>query len=122
VSLVYGLTGHDGMCRPLGYQVFVFVEGQFAGTLSPAPMDSRTDGALENIVWTASADGTVELSALFNRSSEGDPLCCPSRTSFVHYRIDRSGQTPVVVPVSSTTLSTGPSAPTPTSTGTAGPG
>src|SRR5918995_476956 len=38
VQIVRGLTGVDGMCRPLQYQEFVFVDGMFAGTVSPAPM------------------------------------------------------------------------------------
>ena len=43
--VVAALSGYDGMCRPLGYNVFVFVDGQFAGTISPDVMDSRTDGS-----------------------------------------------------------------------------
>src|SRR5689334_13774205 len=39
--VVRALSGYDGMCRPLGYNEFVFVDGQFAGTLSPDLMDSR---------------------------------------------------------------------------------
>ena len=42
--VVSALSGDDGMCRPLGYNVFVFADGQFAGTISPDNMDSRTDG------------------------------------------------------------------------------
>ena len=45
--VIQGTAGYDGMCRPRMYQAFVFVRGVFAGTLSPKPMDSRTDGALE---------------------------------------------------------------------------
>ena len=43
VTLISGLASYDGMCRPLGYQSFVFVDGVFAGTVSPEPMNSRTD-------------------------------------------------------------------------------
>jgi hypothetical protein len=49
VQIVRGLAGYDGMCRPVEYQAFVFVDGQFAGTMSPAPMDSRSDGSLSEI-------------------------------------------------------------------------
>jgi hypothetical protein len=36
------------------YQDFLFVRGVFAGTLSPQPMDSRTDAALERVfLWSA---------------------------------------------------------------------
>src|SRR5262249_13967265 len=44
VVVVRATAGYDGMCRPLQYQDFAFVNGVFAGTLSPHPMDSRTDG------------------------------------------------------------------------------
>jgi hypothetical protein len=44
-----GTAGYDGMCRPRQYQDFVFVGSVFAGTLSPQPMDSRTDGALGRV-------------------------------------------------------------------------
>jgi len=46
-EVVGGESAFDGMCRPLGYQFFVFSGGRFAGTLSPHPMDSRTDGAAQ---------------------------------------------------------------------------
>src|SRR6185503_6723025 len=46
VKIVNGTSGFDGMGRPLGYQAFVFVDGVYAGTLSPDLMDARTDGSL----------------------------------------------------------------------------
>lgn len=46
ILVIRGTASYDGMCRPRQYQDFVFVGGVFAGTLSPQPMDSRTDGAL----------------------------------------------------------------------------
>ena len=51
--LVFGTSVYDGMCRPNGYQAFVFAGNSFAGTLAPEPMDSRTDGALGSVLWTA---------------------------------------------------------------------
>lgn len=48
-KVVTAMSGFDGMCRPLGYQAFVCWEGRYAGTLSPAAMNSRTDGMLMNI-------------------------------------------------------------------------
>ena len=47
--VVTAMSGVDGMCRPLGYQAFIYWEGRYAGTLSPTPMNSRTDGAITNI-------------------------------------------------------------------------
>ena len=34
-TLVTGMTDADGMCRPMNFQVFVFTNGKFSGTLSP---------------------------------------------------------------------------------------
>jgi hypothetical protein len=95
-KLLWGLTGYDGMCRPMGYQQFVFVDGVFAGTMSPVPMNSREDGSL-----ASSHIGQDRLSAEFNRYTPSDPLCCPSSTTVVEYRIDRIDGNPVVTPVSS---------------------
>lgn len=95
VSLVKGQTGFDGMCRPLGYQEFVFVNGVFAGTTSPNLMDSRSDGGLiETNIETPS-----RLKAQFSRYVKQDPLCCASRTSEVTYRIDIANKKPLVVPI-----------------------
>ena len=86
--MVLGRSGVDGMCRPLGFQGFVFSGGRFAGTLAPRPMDSRSDGAAQAPeLWSA---GT--LSVTFSRYTGRDPLCCPSRVSTVQYRIDVRGQ------------------------------
>ncbi len=35
LTVVGGNTAFDGMCRPLAFQAFVFVDGLYAGTLSP---------------------------------------------------------------------------------------
>jgi LppP/LprE lipoprotein len=98
-SVVTAMSGADGMCRPTGYQEFVFVDGTFAGTLSPKPMDSRTDGALEQVFLYAASS----IPAQFLRYTEADPLCCASRTSTVTFRIDRTAKGPVAVPVSVST-------------------
>lgn len=97
VEIIGGLAGADGMCRPVHFNVFVFVGERFAGTLSPRVMDSRTDGSLSGAIRLAE-DGTID--AGFGRYTEKDPLCCPSGHVTVRYRIDREGQSPIVVPVS----------------------
>ncbi len=94
VMVVRGLSGYDGMCRPLGYQEFVFADGNFAGTLAPGPMDSRTDGAGD----LARLQSRDQLQASFQRYGPNDALCCPSSTTSVSYSIDRSGAAPVLVP------------------------
>jgi hypothetical protein len=95
LEILDGMTGADGMCRPTGYNVFVFWRGRFAGTLSPEAMTSRSD-ASSGAVRIVGAD---TLSAEFARYTDKDALCCPSSRVTVRYRIDRSGPQPVVVPM-----------------------
>jgi hypothetical protein len=97
VEIIGGLAGADGMCRPADFNVFVFVEGRFAGMLSPVPMSSRTDGSVGGAIRLAGDD---TISAGFARYADTDPLCCPSDHVTVRYRIDRKATPPVVVPIS----------------------
>lgn len=92
----------DGMCRPLGYQGFVFVEGRFAGTLSPVAMNARTDGAERLVIVANSRRLLVE----YSRYRPVDPLCCPSAIAVVAFEIDRQVAGPVTVPVRITTTVT----------------
>jgi LppP/LprE lipoprotein len=94
VALVTALTGVDGMCRPLGYQAFVFVGGKLAGTVSPQPMDSRADGSTSPIHLMSASTLTVG----FARYAATDARCCPSKRQIVTYTIDRSGPRPLLVP------------------------
>src|SRR5215212_10546492 len=105
VKLVSGLVAHDGMCRPLNYQVFVFVDSVFAGTIAPQPMNARTDGAETQARISAGGDG---LSAQFARYTDSDPLCCPSGTTSVEYRIVRATAGSVLVPVSAVATASAP--------------
>jgi hypothetical protein len=100
ITIISGLVGYDGMCRPFTFQTFVFVDGAFAGTISPEPMASRTDGSgrLDEFF-----DGSGTLSGSFARYGPNDPLCCPSSNSSVQYRIDRTPSGPVLVPTKITT-------------------
>lgn len=95
VEIVGGLAGVDGMCRPVSYNMFVFVGGRLAGTLSPEEMASRSDGSIGGAIRLA--DETI--SAEFARYAEPDPLCCPSARVTVRYRIDRQATPPVVLPI-----------------------
>jgi hypothetical protein len=95
-------SGYDGMCRPLQFQDFVFVRGVFAGTLSPHPMDSRTDGAIGR----ALLQGDGRLVAEYARYAASDPLCCPSASTSVSFEI--SGDPPLVRAVSASTTRNGP--------------
>ena len=96
LEIVGGLAAADGMCRPMSFNVFVFVQNRFAGTLSPAAMDSRTDGSVGGAI-RVGGDGSI--AAEFARYAASDALCCPSARVTVRYRIDRTGQAPLVVPV-----------------------
>jgi putative salt-induced outer membrane protein YdiY len=92
------------MCRPLGYQFFLFVGDDFAGTLSPAPMDSRTDGALSDLAWLDAKSAT----ATFSRYAEADPLCCPSRESVIVYAVEQYSGRPVLTALSAQTSALAP--------------
>lgn len=93
-TMITGMADADGMCRPLDYQVFVFTDGEFAGTLSPIPMDSRTDGDLIRAILYR--DGFIDAS--FNRYKPDDPLCCASGQSRLFYEVEMQGDSPVLVP------------------------
>jgi len=82
--LFLATAGYDGMCRPFEFQGFAFVGGRLAGLLAPAPMRSRADGSV--IAVRLLSETTLEVD--FARYLEQDPLCCPSRTTVVRYRID----------------------------------
>jgi uncharacterized lipoprotein YbaY len=84
VTVINGMAGVDGMCRPLQFNTFVFVSNVFAGTLSPTPMNSRTDGALSE----ARLNSPTTLTGDFTRYTSSDALCCPSQTSYVSYTIN----------------------------------
>ena len=93
VRVVGGNGAYDGMCRPVGYQYFVFVEGVFAGTLSPEIMNSRFDGAGGRPF----VEGADRLGAEFVRYAPSDAFCCPSGRSVAFYRIERTDAGPVVL-------------------------
>jgi hypothetical protein len=96
VEIVGGMAGVDGMCRPVEFNIFVFIGAKFAGTLSPQPMHSRTDSSIGGAIRLSGDDVAAE----FARYANTDALCCPSGRVTVRYRIDRKRLPPVVVPVS----------------------
>jgi hypothetical protein len=100
ITVIVGTSDYDGMCRPRQYQEFVFARGIFAGTLSPHPMDSRTDGALGRV--TIPNDRRVQ--AEYSRYGAADPLCCPSRITTVVFEVEQ--EPPSLKPVSASTAST----------------
>jgi heat shock protein HslJ len=86
-GIVTGLSSFDGMCRPIGFQAFVYTAGRYAGTLSPTLMNSRSDGSLTDV----HVSSATSISADFARYRDSDPLCCPSRISSVAYSLRRDG-------------------------------
>ena len=92
--IVMARNGVDGMCRPMDYQYFVFVHGRFAGTLSPHPMNSRTDGS----GWIEEKPDARRFKVEFARYTKNDALCCPGRSSTVSYEIREGRGAPLVVP------------------------
>ena len=92
----YAASSYDGMCRPLGYNAFVFLNGVFAGTISPDPMDSRTSGA-----GTLTGMQNGRVNARYVRYASTDPLCCPSMPAVdVTFEIQSTPDGPVLVPMS----------------------
>jgi len=87
------------MCRPREYQAFVFVRGVFAGTLSPQPMESRSDGSLGRLF----LQNEKQLIAEYQRYDKSDPLCCPTKHTSVVFDIENG---PLVRPVSASTSQT----------------
>jgi LppP/LprE lipoprotein len=100
VRVVGGQAGVDGMCRPMDYQYFVFVNGKFAGTSSPITMASRADGSGGPPMLS---NGGTQLDATFARYTASDALCCPSSSTYVTYQITNSGGLPLLVPTNAST-------------------
>jgi hypothetical protein len=93
ITLVQGAADFDGMCRATNSQAFVFKNGRFAGTMSPAPTLARTDGSLQTVDLFGS-----EFSVPFNRYKDSDPLCCPSATTTVTFTVKDTAKGPLLVP------------------------
>jgi hypothetical protein len=93
VTVIGGAGTVDGMCRPDLYQEFVFVNGTFAGTVSPILMNARSDGGAVKITFPAAVEILVE----FSRYTDKDALCCPSRISEGTFEVRYEGGKPVVV-------------------------
>ena len=92
VDVIGGLTDANAACEPAGFNLFAFVNGRFAGTLSPVPMTAGRDG-VAGAVRIVTADS---LTTEFARFAPGDLECCPSTRVRVTYRIDRGDQPAVV--------------------------
>lgn len=93
-TVVMGMANADGMCRPMVHQAFVFVDGEFAGTLSPTPMNSRTDGNL----FAIDLIKDNYLRGAYQRYEPSDALCCPSAENYLFFTIEEQEGLPLVIP------------------------
>jgi hypothetical protein len=98
--VVMATSSADGMCRPDGFQGFVFVNGTFAGTIAPKLMDARTDGSIAGLGVLLFSEHDFQID--FARYDANDPLCCPHATSTVLYQVQTT-RPPGVAPASVTT-------------------
>jgi len=99
VEVVGGMTAAATPgCEPTMFNLFVFVGGRFAGTISPIVMEQGRDGVAGAVRVTA-ADA---LTAEFARYTTKDAECCPSSRVRVTYRIERAQ--PTLVPIDLRTL------------------
>jgi hypothetical protein len=84
--VVSALSGVDGDCRPMGFNDFIFVDGAYAGTVSPELMSSGDDGARAEL----GISGDF-ISVRFERAA--------GNSNWVSYYIDRSaGPVLAVIP------------------------
>jgi hypothetical protein len=81
-------------CLPYGYQDFIFVDGVFAGTVSPTLMAWTADaGATDIHIWRAD-----QVAVTYARFEPNDPLCCPTGKTSVNFDIQRTADGPVAIP------------------------
>lgn len=95
IEIIGGMSAASPSCEQASFNVFVFVGGRYAGTLSPVEMTARHDGAIGAVRIASPESATAE----FARYTSTDTECCPSSHVKVTFRIDRAGPQPLVVPV-----------------------
>ena len=94
IEVIGGMTAATTPgCEPTMFNLFVFVGGAFAGTISPMVMGQGRDG----VVGAVRVTGTDALTAEFARYTTKDSECCPSSRVRVTYRIERAR--PTLVPI-----------------------
>jgi hypothetical protein len=92
VTIVAALAAVTTSCEPATFQLFVFVDGKYAGALSPAPMMANRDGAAGAVRIT----GPDSITAEFARYATGDSECCPSSRVRVSYVVEWTPSPPRV--------------------------
>lgn len=94
VEVIGGMAAAGPDCAPAIFNLFVFVGGRFAGTLSPVAMTPNRDGAAGAVRITGADALTVE----YARFKPSDFECCPSSRVRVSYRIDRAAAPATLAP------------------------
>jgi hypothetical protein len=87
IEVIGGMTAASPGCEPERFNLFVFVNGAFAGTLSRAAMTPSRDSVAGAVRITGADTLTVD----FARFRPGDADCCPSARERVTYRIEKTG-------------------------------
>lgn len=100
VTMIEAAAGFDAMCRFSPYMVFLFVDGVYAGTVTPVQTWPRGDGALAS----ASLGAGGAVFATYLRYDEADPLCCPREMIRVAFAAERTPDGPVMLPGERTRL------------------
>jgi hypothetical protein len=95
IEIVGGLAAADELCQPADFNLFVFVGGHFAGTLSPIRMRPLMDGSPGAVRIV----GLDAITAEFSRFRDGDPSCRAWAHVAMRFQIDRSTPRARVVPV-----------------------
>jgi len=101
VEVIGGMTAAATPgCEPAMFNLFVFVDNRFAGTISPIVMGTGSDG----VVGAVRITGADALTAEFARYTKSDTECCPTSRVRVTYRIERTGLQATLVPIDIRTL------------------
>ena len=101
IEILGGMTAAASPgCEPTVFNLFVFVGGTFAGTISPIAMRQGRDG----VVGAVRVTGPDAVTAEFARYTTKDTECCPASRVRVTYRIERAGPQPTLVPLDIRTL------------------
>ena len=96
IEVIGGMTAATTPgCEATVFNLFVFVGGRYAGSVSPAVMTRNRDGDLGAVRIT----GDDSLVADFARYTPTDTECCPSSRVRVSYRIEKGSGHPVLVAV-----------------------
>jgi LppP/LprE lipoprotein len=87
IEVVGGMTAATPGCVAESFNLFVFVDGAFAGTLSRTAMTPSRDSVAGAVRITGADTLTVD----FARFLPGDADCCPSSRERVTFRIEKKG-------------------------------